>query len=187
MKTVPTAAAALLGMVVASGGAVAATTVIGGGLARSCYEAARDDNANQANVMLCDRALTEEALRPSDRVATHVNRGILKLQMRNLDAALADFDRASVLDPKEPEAYLNKGVAVLTREDWSAARTLFDNAIAHETRRPELAYYGRALANEAAGDVKAAYRDFKRAAELAPKWAEPTKELARFSVVKRGS
>lgn len=188
MRTMPTAAAALLGIVVASGGAIAATTVIGGGLARSCYEAARDDRASQANLVICDRALTEEALTLRDRVATHVNRGILRMHLRNIDGAIADYDRALALDPEEPEAYLNKAVAVMTRDNRSReAIALFGAAIEHDTRRPELAYFGRAIANEQAGDVKAAYLDYKRAAAVAPEWDDPVRELARFTVVKRGS
>ena len=33
------------------------------------------------------------------------------------------------------------------------------------------------------GDVNAAYRDYRRAAELAPDWAEARAELARFRVM----
>lgn len=188
MRTMPKTAVALLGIIVASGGAMAATTVIGGGLARSCYEAALFDRATQESMSVCNRALSEEALTQHDRVATHVNRGILKLQLRHIDSAIDDFDRATALDPTEPEAYLNKAVALMTREEgWREAIPLFDAAIEKDTRKPELAYFGRAIANERAGDVKAAYLDYKRAAAVAPEWDDPVKELARFQVVKRGS
>lgn len=184
MRTMPKAVVALLGIVVASGAAMAATTVIGGGLARSCYEAALFDRANQESMSVCNRALTEEALTPRDRVATHVNRGIIKLQLSHIDSAIADFDRAMALDPDEPEAYLNKAVAVMKREGaWSDAIALFDAAIENDTRRPELAYFGRAISSEIGGDVAAAYRDYKRAAELAPEWVAPAHELTRFRVV----
>jgi hypothetical protein len=59
---------------------------------------------------------------------------------------------------------------------------MFDTAIAKKTRRPELAYYGRAVAHELAGQVRAAYQDYRQASRLDPKWRQPKLELARFRV-----
>ena len=67
----------------------------------------------------CNRALTEEALTPEDRVATYVNRGILHLSAGDVAEADADFDRALALDPDQPDAWLNK--AILHRPIWQAA------------------------------------------------------------------
>jgi tetratricopeptide (TPR) repeat protein len=89
-----------------------------------------------------------------------------------------------VLDPDEPETYLNRGSALIRREDAANAIAMFDQAIQRNTRRPELAYYGRALANELSGNVRAAYRDYRRASELAPRWSEPRIELRRFRVTR---
>jgi len=48
----------------------------------------------------------------------------------------------------------------------------------------EKAYFNRALAREAAGDVKGAYLDYVKALQLKPEWAPAVKELARFEVRK---
>ena len=172
------AGAGLLG----AAGAHAATQVIGSGLARICYEAAETERASRAAIENCDRALTEEALAFDDMVATHVNRGILRGRMGDLRGALADYDRAISLDPEQAEAYANKGGLALKREAWNEALTLFDIALAKQTKRPEIAFYGRGIAHEMMGNVANAYADYKRAAELAPDWQEPKVELARFRV-----
>lgn len=167
--------------------AEASSMVMGSGLARLCFEAADSERANSSTIGICDRALTEEALAWDDQIATYVNRGILRARVGDHDGAMADHNRALKLDPHEPEAYLNKATLVLkAQRDWRQARTLFDAALRHKTRRPEFAHYGRAIAEELGGDIAAAYADYQKAAELAPAWEEPKKELTRFTVRKRG-
>ena len=86
-------------------------------------------------------------------------------------------------DPDEPESYLNKGMATLRLPNgWDEAVPLFDTAIAKETRRPAIAYYGRAVANELGGNLRQAYRDYREASRIDPEWQDPQKELARFTV-----
>ena len=164
--------------------AFAGVTVLGMGHARACYEAAespamplRDDLDE------CDAALAGSATPFDDQVATRVNRGILHLRRGNLDRALADFDAATAMDPTEPEAYLNRGSLLLRQNQVEDAIAMFTAAIEHNTRRPELAYYGRGVAFETSGNIRAAYNDYRRAQQLAPRWDEPRLELARFRVV----
>lgn len=161
----------------------AAITVIGNSLARTCFETA-DNKAmpRSADVDVCDRALTDEALSQFDTVATFVNRGILFARRGETTNALADFDRASARDPAQPEAYFNKAAVLLRMGAPGQALPLFDAAIEHRTRFLAGAYFGRAIAQEELGNVRAAYQDFRRASEADPKWAEPRAELARFTV-----
>lgn len=162
----------------------AAVTVLGSSSARMCYLSAESRTRPLlTDVYECDLAL-QTALSDADRVATYVNRGILKLRLGRVDGAVADFGEAIRRDPEEAEAYLNKGMAALRRDKdgWEEAVSMFDEAIAKQTRRPELAYYGRAVANEMGGRIKAAYLDYKKANALAPEWREPKTELARFTV-----
>lgn len=174
------AAAALLVASPAAG----AVTVLGNSSARLCYEAAEARGSPSINlVRMCDQAMSEEGLSDYDLVATLVNRGILKARLGNLNEAIVDYDAALDRDPNEAEAYLNKGFALLHLPDAAQqARPMFDNALAKRTRRPELAYYGRAVANELTGEVRAAYEDYRQASLLNPKWQDPKAELARFSV-----
>jgi tetratricopeptide (TPR) repeat protein len=59
---------------------------------------------------------------------------------------------------------------------------MFDRALAMKIRHPELAYYNRAMAHEAAGNIEAAYSDYSAARRIAPKWDQPKEELSRFRV-----
>jgi tetratricopeptide (TPR) repeat protein len=164
--------------------AAAAVTVLGSSSARLCYEAAEARSIPSSNsVGRCDEALATEPLTDYEIVATYVNRGILKLRRGQIDGAIEDFNFAIDRDPNEPEAYLNKGMATLRLPNgWEQAVPLFDTAIQRQTRRPAIAYYGRAVAHEMAGEVKAAYRDYRQASVIEPNWRDPQTELARFTV-----
>jgi tetratricopeptide (TPR) repeat protein len=174
------AAATLL----AASPATGAVSVLGNTSARMCFEAAEARTATSlSQVRICDQALREDALTEYDLVATLVNRGIIKARLGNLEDAIADYDSALRTNPDEAEAYLNKGFALLHLPDSATqARPMFDSALAKKTRRPELAYYGRAVAHEMTGQVRAAYRDYRQASRIDPKWRQPKAELARFKV-----
>jgi Flp pilus assembly protein TadD len=165
--------------------AAAGVTVIGTGNARMCYLAAVSKvQPGLVDMRRCDEALIEERGSPKIMAATHVNRGILRLRRGNYAGATADFDAATRINPDEPEAYLNRASVLLRQAQATGAIEQFDVALAKKTRRPELAYYGRGVAHEEAGNVRAAYRDYMMASQLAPTWREPRAELARFKVVR---
>lgn len=174
-------AAALAAFSAPAGGAV---LVIGNSSARLCYEAAEARvSPGRDSLADCDAALFTEGLTPEDRVATLVNRGILRLRGGAYDPAISDFNAAIAGDPNQPEAYLNKGVALVKAgRDWDGAVGLFNSAIEKRTRKPALAYYGRAVAQEMQGRIKDAYLDYREASRLDPKWRDPQIELARFVV-----
>ena len=164
--------------------ALGAVTVVGSSSARMCFEAADSPlMPSLRDMRYCDEALTQGAISDHDTIATYVNRGILRLRRSQIDVAIADFDRAIALDPQQPEAYLNKGAALIRLNNPTEALQLFTAALEYHTRRPEVAHYGRAIANETLGNVRAAYNDYRRASELDPDWAEPAAELSRFRVV----
>lgn len=164
--------------------ALGAVTVIGSSSARMCFEAADSPMApSMRDLRYCDQAFNEGAMSEHDTVATYVNRGILKLRRDQVEDAIVDFDEAIRLDPDQPEAYLNKGAALIRLNDATEALRLFTVALEHHTRRPEIAHFGRAIANETLGNVREAYADYRRASELDPDWADPQTELQRFRVV----
>ena len=169
------------------GVAQASSLVIGSGHARMCFEAADHERATAGTLEICDKALTEEALSFDDQVATFVNRGILRARLSDWAGATADYDRAIRMNPAEPDAYLNKAALVLkVQRDWRQARDLFGAALQRRTRRPELAYYGRAISHELGGEYASALADYRKASELAPGWERPRQEMTRFSVRKPG-
>ena len=151
--------------------------------AQGCFAAANGQGA--AGRAACTRALADPALPADLRGATLVNRGIVDMQGGRAAAALGDFDAAIALLPGNPDAWLNKGIALLRAGRDADALAAIDEALRHNPRKPELAYYYRAIANEGLGRLRAAYDDYVAAAGLAPDWAEPATQLQRFKFVRR--
>src|SRR5438045_2562809 len=103
MKALTLTATALLAASFASAPAQAITHSVGS-LASSCYQASLVYQARPAALEDCTRALDEEPLSYSDRVATYVNRGIVLMNLRSPEAADHDFDTALKMDQNEAEA-----------------------------------------------------------------------------------
>jgi tetratricopeptide (TPR) repeat protein len=164
--------------------AAAGVFAVGNSAARSCFEAADSPTtSSRSGLDHCDEALRDGNLSFRDTVATYVNRGILKFRRGAHEQAIADYDEALRLDPDEPEAYLNKGVAMLRLPGRHAdALPLFETALEKGTDRPAIAHFARAVAHELSGNVRAAYRGYREAARLDPRWDDPRTELARFRV-----
>ncbi|MCS6985968.1 MAG: tetratricopeptide repeat protein [Sphingomonadaceae bacterium] len=160
-----------------------AVTIIGGGLARECYLAAEFRQERSLGVEVCTRALQTEPLKRRDRAATLVNRGILHMQARDFDRALADYDAALRLMPELAEAHVNKGIALLHRggADREAVAAL-TRGLELGPSRPEVAFYTRAVAHEILGNARAAYEDYQAALAARPGWEEPIEQLKRFTV-----
>lgn len=173
---------ATVALIAATAPASASIITVGGSFARSCYKAAEARVATDANLVICDRALTEQALDERDRLASHVNRGILRMVSGDLAGAQWDYDRAATLNPNEPEVWLNLGVLRYTEGKSDEAIRMFERAISLRTKEPAFAYYGRGLAHEDRGDFKSAYADYVRARSLKPNWKQPSVELQRYSV-----
>ena len=165
--------------------APASVMVIGNSPGFSCYALARSKDGSREALERCNEAFEAGALTFDDEVATYVNRGIVRLYGRDHQGAIADFDKAISLNPEQPESYLNKGAALVRMgASPSQAIAMFNEALARKTSRPELAYFSRGVAYEVAGNLSAAYRDYKRAQELAPRWDRPGEELSRFQVTR---
>lgn len=181
MKSLVLSASAL-GLLATISPAQASTVSVGSSLAQSCYLAAESRNTTVRARQDCDTALAEEALSHFDRTGTFVNRGVLKMVAGDLDSADRDFERAIALDPGQPEAWLNKAMLQIKRGNSQAALPLIDKAIGLRTRKPAVAFYMRAIANEDSGNFRAAYADLRRARQLAPRWKLPAEELQRYQV-----
>jgi|SRR6185369_811246 tetratricopeptide (TPR) repeat protein len=184
MKALTLATATLLALGTAAP-VTAGVITLGGGFARSCYQAAEARDISQDSLQTCDYALTTQALTVEDIIATHVNRGIIRMLRNDAVGATQDYDEALRMDPLQPEAWLNKAVLSLDKGDSRGASQMAQKALDLRTKKPGVAMYIRAVANEESGNVTAAYADYSRAAQLEPGWALPREELKRYTVKTR--
>ena len=165
--------------------ASAALLVLGGAASKSCYEAATAEADNAADVHTCTTALLEEPLDQRDRAATLINRGIIYMHRSDAASALADFDAAIRLQPSLAEGHANRAAALLEQRDYRAALDAVALSLTLNPIDPAKAYYSSGVAHEELGEISAAYRDYRRAAELAPDWQPAQRELERFHVASR--
>jgi predicted negative regulator of RcsB-dependent stress response len=88
--------------------------------------------------------------------AIYSNRGIVLYELRQLDAAVASYDRAIALEPGNAEAYSNRGNALKDLGRLDAAVASYDQAIA---LRPDIGEvrYNKSLALLLGGDFVAGW------------------------------
>ena len=182
MRKVPVVLAAAVAVGLIGTAAAAQVKVIGTGLASSCSRLALQGLSDRNTLETCNLALTEEALGTENAAKTHVNRGIVHLRRSSLALANNDFARAERLMPALPEIYVNRGVVLMKQRRWADAIAQIDKGLGLNPTEAEKAYFNRALAREQIDDFKGAYEDFRKAAQLNPKWDAPQKELARYTV-----
>ena len=167
--------------------ASAAVAVVGNGTARTCFAEAEAGYNLQFGISVCNDALQNETLSLVDRASTLINRGILKARAEDVDGALRDYADALAIGENTGEAYLNRSATLIALKRFDDARSDADLAIAHGTKRLEIAYYNRAVANEALGNIGAAFEDYKAALQLQPQFVAARQQLARYRVTQRGS
>jgi tetratricopeptide (TPR) repeat protein len=114
----------------------------------------------------------DEAIRDLDRVllteprADHYyNRGFAHFSKSDVDLALADWNSALALDPRDARTYRQRGSAYFSKGDYNRAIADFDRAIALEPAEPR-AYYNRGLVFKARGEVARAAADFTAAVKI---------------------
>jgi tetratricopeptide (TPR) repeat protein len=160
----------------------AAASYFGAGPALSCYQGALSARGQQTDVALCTVALETQPLTVTDRAATLVNRGVIRLHRKEAAAALGDFDQALRLNPELGEALVNRGAALIMLDRPQDAVAAITAGLARNAQDPHEALFNRAFAYEELGQYKAAYKDFREAQRLKPEWPAPTIELARYVV-----
>jgi tetratricopeptide (TPR) repeat protein len=166
----------------APGRASAAVSVFGSGFAEQCFHTARDGGDLHAGIADCTHAIEGEALGSRDLAGTYINRGVLRMTINDYADAQADFEKGVKLDPTLGEGFVNLGGVKIARGHYAEGIADIDHGLTLSPEEPEKAYYNRALADEMMDNIKAAYFDYSKAAELKPTWAAPRIELARFTV-----
>jgi tetratricopeptide (TPR) repeat protein len=99
-----------------------------------------------------------------------VNRGIEKAKRGDLDGAIADFNRAAELNPKDDAPYYNRAQARGLKNDKAGAIADYSKAIDLGSTNPA-AYNNRGNARAENKDREGAIADYTRAIELKPDYA----------------
>jgi tetratricopeptide (TPR) repeat protein len=170
----------MVGLLGAGGSTDAAETVLTGNSARACAEAVAQGVTGREQEQICTEALERQVLRKRDRAATYVNRGILRLRIKNFADARRDFDAAIRNTPDLAEAYANRGVLAIAERRYSQGVEDLTMALQLNVTQPEKSYYHRAIANQQLNNRTAASSDYRKALELAPGWRLPMQELERL-------
>jgi len=98
------------------------------------------------------------------------NRAGVKKAAGDLDGAIADYDRAIQLDPKDAAIYNNRGLAKQEKGDLDAAIVDFNRAI-QLNPKDAVACSNRGNAKRDKGDLDGAILDYNRAIRFDPKYA----------------
>ncbi|MFL5237121.1 MAG: tetratricopeptide repeat protein [Rhizomicrobium sp.] len=171
----------------AGSSAHAAVTVIGNGLGASCYQMAEFGGEPDRGIQTCTLAIEQESLSVSDRAATYINRGILRSRGGDADGALKDYNLGLGMDGNHGEGYVDRGATYIALQRYPEAMADIDRGIALGANKLQIAYYDRAVVQEAIGNVRAAYLDYKKAVELAPDFSLASEQLRRFKVIRKES
>lgn len=154
-----------------------------------CFHAAQasqsvSERDLRLGIAACNRALAAD-LSQFARAGTLTNRATLEAAAHNDDAAVADFNAALTWDPNLAPAYIGRGLAMMRAARYDEARGDFTRAIDLASADLHVAYFYRGEAQEASGNLLAAYHDYRKAQELAPDFQPASVELARFQVTER--
>lgn len=163
----------------------AAISVLGNSVAHACYMDAEYGNNPRDGINDCTDALEQTPLTPKERAATYINRGILYSRIDQQQRALADYDTGLALNGSLGEGYVDRGAALIALKRFDEALRDIDKGISLGANHLEIAYYDRGMADEALGNVRAAYLDFKKAVEIEPGFTLASEQLARFKVIRR--
>ena len=201
LSTTSLAAVFALAVGLHAGTARAVVIVLGDGFAQNCYEAAyavskdlmyippvlTGSQIDLTPVQLCNAALEQSTLVGHNLAGTHVNRGVLLFLQGDHAAALKDFEAAIRIDADIGEAHANRGASLVAMKRWADSIPSITKGIELQAAEIEKSYYNRAIANEELGNVRGAYFDYMKAAELKPDWEAPKVQLSRFMVRKKGT
>ena len=177
------AALALLSAAPAS----AQVTITLGGSAKACFEAAKEMKKDLDSERLCSMAIDYQMLNQRDLAGTYANRGAIKFNRGDFDAAQQDFELAIRTEPGLSESHINRGAALQRMGLYSEAVDEINQGLALNPEDPARAYFNRGVVRQNQRDLTGAYQDFRKAAELAPNWEEPKLMADQFVVQPKGA
>lgn len=118
----------------------------------------------------CAKAIDDAQTSPADRVKALKWRGVAYFRKGDLEHAVADFSKATELDPKDADSFNNLGLARQWRGEFDQAIASYDRAIDLEPKQ-YATYVNRSNLLRLKGDVARALADANVALELAPRFS----------------
>ena len=100
----------------------------------------------------------------------YINRGGAYDYKGEYDRAIADFDKAIELNPKDGGAYINRGAVNYHKGEYDRAIADYTQAIKLDPKDAAV-YTNRGIAYRRQGDFDRAIADYDKAIELNPKYA----------------
>jgi len=132
---------------------------------RSDVAACADVRDRDAAIAGCTRVIEDGKQKPRGRAAAYYNRGNAHAAKGNRAAAIADYDEAIRLEPKNAPALNNRGTAHSEAGEAAAALADFTAAIKQNPRFAS-AYFNRANAYAGQGEAQRAIADYTAAIRL---------------------
>lgn len=121
------------------------------------------------NLKGCRRLVDPGAKGATGRAASHITDGLARAWEGDDDAAVAAFDQAIAVAPRNAFAYLNRGLAHRRQGDLDRAIADLDQAIRHDPRAAR-GYYVRSQLYRQRGDTRRARIDAERAVDIDPRY-----------------
>lgn len=162
------------------------TTVFGANsIARNCYlaslNAANTGFTSHNALENCDNAIFQTNLVGSDRVATFVNRGIIKVTLEDYVGGAKDYETAISMDPDSGEAYLNRGNLWFIARNYNKAIDDYTKALELGVRQERIALLNKGMAHEYLNQHSLAKSYYESALEKLPEWPTALEKLERVN------
>ncbi len=106
----------------------------------------------------------------------HSAEGVALHKQGELDKAIAEYDQALKLYPRDAEMYYNRGLAYRKKENLNQAVLDYTQAIKLDPKYLA-AYSNRGYAYYKAGDLERSFADFEKIVELDPGNADAKKSM----------
>jgi tetratricopeptide (TPR) repeat protein len=144
-------------------------TTLGATDARQCYENASSEFSSDTDP--CDRAIRDNNTLRGDKLKTFVNRGIIHNRNGDLNAAVADFNKALDGDSGLAEAYLNRGNSWFFSNQLDKALADYEQSLALRVSKSWAAWYNIGLVYEAKNQPDKAREAFEQSLALNPEFS----------------
>lgn len=95
------------------------------------------------------------------------NRGLKLIRKGDYTAALRDLDRSIALDPRDADAYSDRGVTKFHLKNLDGALADMNESLRLDPENP-YRYASRAYIRDSKGDLKGAIEDYRKALEMDP-------------------